>query len=113
MQASRPPHVWVSGDAQLLLQPHPHHGLPDVGVVTPASCHLPSQMVGQHQIMGTTPSRSGAEGFQVPAGNAGVSSHPEAVCVCVFSSCTWTAFPSPDVDVTSFDTSPPKAAACL
>lgn len=57
------------------------HGLPDVGVVTPASCHLPSQMVGQHQIMGTTPSRSGAEGFQVPAGNAGVSSHPEAVCV--------------------------------
>ena len=61
------------------------HGLPDVGVVTPASCHLPSQLVGQHQIMGTTPSRSGVEGFQVPAGNAGVSSHPEAVCVCVFS----------------------------
>ena len=59
------------------------HQLPDVGVVTPATCHLPSQMTGQHQNMETTPSRRGSRGLSDPCWKRGVSSHPAAVCVCV------------------------------
>lgn len=75
---------------------------PDLGVVTPTSSHLSSQMVGQHRSVQTTPERSGLPGWEAaprggyPSGGSAPALTP--VLSWAFSTLTpWIGVLSPDV----------------